>query len=79
MHVTNTKEVGLENLIVEHLVSVNHFEQGENSDYSREYAIDETRLIRFLQETQPEKVEILGIGCAQHGQQLGGESPLRAW
>lgn len=58
---TNTKEVGLESLIVDYLVKNNGYEQGQNSDYNKEYAIDETRLFRFLQETQPEKLEALGV------------------
>lgn len=58
---TNTKEIGLEDLIVDYLVKSNAYEQGLNSDYNKEYAIDETRLFRFLQETQPEKLEVLGV------------------
>jgi hypothetical protein len=45
---TNTKESGFEALIVKHLVEQNGYEQGVSADYSREYAIDETRLFRFL-------------------------------
>ncbi len=58
---TDTKEKGLESLIVEWLVSQNGYEQGTNADYDKEYAIDATRLFRFLQETQPDKVQMLGI------------------
>ncbi len=58
---TNTKEQGLETLIINHLVNTNGFEQGQNSDYNKDYAIDETRLIRFLQATQPKALEELGI------------------
>src|SRR5680860_32968 len=58
---TNTKESGLESLIVDYLVNVNHYEQGQNSDYNKDYAIDETRLFRFLSGTQAEEVEKLGI------------------
>lgn len=58
---TNTKESGLETLIVEHLVNHNGYEQGTNNDYSKEYAIDETRLFRFLQDTQPDQLEKLGV------------------
>ena len=39
----------------------NEYEQGQNSDYNKDYAIDETRLFRFLEETQKEKLEMLGI------------------
>ena len=58
---TNTREIGFESLIIEHLCSVNGYEQGTNDDYNKEYAIDETRLFRFLESTQPEEMEKLGI------------------
>jgi type I restriction enzyme R subunit len=58
---TNTKESGLEALIVKWLVEQNGFEQGASENYNREYAVDEGRLFRFLQDTQPESVEKLGI------------------
>ena len=38
---TNTKENGLEALIVKWLVEHNGYEKGNNADYSREDAIDE--------------------------------------
>jgi len=59
--VTNTKENGLESLIVDYLVINNCYEQGTSIDYNKEFAIDETRLFRFLQATQPDKLEILHI------------------
>ena len=58
---TDTKEKGLETLIVEYLRDQNRYEQGTSSDYDREFAVDTPRLFRFLKETQPEKVEMLGI------------------
>ena len=58
---TNTRESGLETLIVDWLVNHNGYEQGSNADYNREYAIDETRLFRFLQDTQPDAMEKLGV------------------
>lgn len=58
---TNTRESGLESFIVDWLVNHNGYEQGINADYNREYAIDETRLLRFLQDTQPESLEKLGV------------------
>jgi type I restriction enzyme, R subunit len=61
MAVTDTKEKGLESLIVKWLVEHNGYEQGTNADYNREYAIDETRLFRFLQDTQPDAMEKLGV------------------
>lgn len=58
---TNIKESGLEALITNWLVEHNKFEQGTNADYNKEYAIDEARLFRFLQNTQPEQLEKLGV------------------
>lgn len=60
MH-SNTKESGLETIIVEHLVNHNGYELGNNQDYNKDYAIDETRLFKFLQDTQPDKLEKLGV------------------
>ena len=61
MAFTNTKESGLEALIVKWMVEQNGYEQGTNADYNREYAVDETRLFRFLQDTQPDALEKLGV------------------
>lgn len=61
MAFTNTKESGLEALIVKWLVNHNGYEQGTNADYNREYAVDETRLFRFLQDTQSDALEKLGV------------------
>lgn len=61
MSFTNTKESGLESLIVKWLVEQNGYEQGTNADYNRDYAIDETRLFRFLQDTQPDSLDKLGV------------------
>ena len=47
---TNTRESGLETLIVKGLVEQNGYEQGESKDYNREYAVDKSRLFRFLDE-----------------------------
>ena len=44
---TNTKESGLEELIVNSLVHDNGYEQGANEDYNRDYAIDEACFFRF--------------------------------
>ena len=38
MPFTNTKESGLESLIVKWLVEQNHYEQGHSHDYNMEYA-----------------------------------------
>lgn len=61
MTTTNTRESGLESLIVDWLVNQNGYEQGSNADYNRDYAIDETRLFRFLSATQPDEMEKLGV------------------
>lgn len=58
---TNTRESGLEALIVDWLVTQNGYEQGKNEDYNKEYAIDEMRLFRFLEATQPKQLDLLGI------------------
>jgi type I restriction enzyme R subunit len=59
---TNIKEAGLEELIVNALVLENGYEQGTNEDYNRAYAVDESRLFRFLQNTQ--KTEMASIGLS---------------
>ena len=61
MAFTNTKEVGLEDLIVKWLTGQNGYEQGTNNDYAQEFAMDTARLFRFLEATQPDEVEQLGI------------------
>lgn len=58
---TNTREDGLEALIVKWLVQHNGYEEGTNADYDKEFAVDETRLFRFLQDTQPVQMEKLGV------------------
>jgi len=62
---TNTKESGLEDLIVNSLVQDNDYEQGTNEDYNRDYAIDESRLFHFLVNTQ--KAEMSNIGLFPEG------------
>ena len=61
MPFTNTKEDGLESLIVKWLVEQSGYEQGTNKDYNKEYAMDETRLFRFLQDTQPEETRCVRL------------------
>ena len=46
---------------MEYLVSQNGYEEGSNEDYNKTYAIDETRLFRFLNETQKQKMDELRI------------------
>ena len=59
--ITNTKESGLENLIVSYLVNNNGYELGTNDDYNRELAIDEKRLFSFLINTQKDELDKLGV------------------
>ena len=49
---TKTKENGFESLIVDYLINHKSFEHGANSDYSKEFAIDEKRLFVFLDENK---------------------------
>lgn len=61
MAFTNTRESGLEALIVKWLVENNGYEEGSNTDYNKEYVVDETRLFRFLSDTQSDEMEKLGV------------------
>ena len=58
---TNIKEEGLERHIVEYLCRENGYELGESRDYNKEYGVDEEKLFRFLNRTQPAEMERLGI------------------
>ena len=58
---TNTTERGLEELITDYLRDVNHYEEGTNSDYAINYALDTTRLFHFLTDTQTAKLEQMHI------------------
>ena len=58
---SNIKENGFETLIVDSLVNDNDYEQGCNTDYNKEYAIDEVRLFRFLKDTQEQALKDLHI------------------
>ncbi len=61
MAFTDTKEKGLETLIADYLVTKNHYELGSNNDYNRDFAVDETRLFRFLNDTQPDQMKKLRL------------------
>ena len=61
MAFTDKTEKGFETLIVNWLVDQNGYQQGTNEDYNKEYAIDETRLFRFLNDTQPKEMDKLGV------------------
>lgn len=61
MAFTDKTEKGFETLIVNWLADQNGYQQGTNEDYNKEYAIDETRLFRFLNDTQPKEMDKLGV------------------
>lgn len=61
MPTTDTSEKGLETLIVESLVNEAGYQHGTNEDYDREHAVDLTRLLAFIQQTQPKTFEMLGL------------------
>ena len=65
MSVTDTKEKGLETLIVDWLRDQNGYEQGLPSEYNKDYAIDEVRLFRFLNATQPEEMAKLRVDSSE--------------
>lgn len=58
---TDTSEKGLETLIVESLINEAGYEQGVSKDFDKDHAVDINKLFSFLQNTQPEKLETLGI------------------
>ena len=64
MSTTNTKEVGLENLIVKSLISEAGYAAGDPNDYDRAHAVDVVKLLDFLGATQPDTVEAMGIAEA---------------
>ncbi|MEY8388665.1 type I restriction endonuclease subunit R [Oscillospiraceae bacterium 38-13] len=57
----NIREEGLESHIAEYLCAANGYELGSSRDYSKEYGIDEEKLFRFLEQTQPGEMEKLGV------------------
>lgn len=61
MAFTDKTEKGFETIIVNWLVEQNGYEQGTNDDYNKEYTVDETRLFRFLNDTQPSEMAKLGV------------------
>jgi len=62
MNPTDTSEHGLESLIVNSLVDEAKYVRGEPGDYDRDHAVDLKQLFAFLEATQPEVIEQLGIG-----------------
>ncbi len=59
---TDVSEKGLEALIVASLIHGAGYIAGDPKDYDREHAVDAAKLMAFLNATQPETVERLGIG-----------------
>ena len=57
MPTSDTREKGLEALIVGSLVGGSQYLQGVSGDYDRDYGIDLQKLLTFLQTTQPRTVE----------------------
>ncbi len=66
MKPTDISEKGLETLIVDSLVDDAKYQRGESTDYDREHGVDTAKLMEFLQSTQPDKVEGLGISAEGH-------------
>ena len=54
---TNTKEGGLETIIVNHLRDVNGYIEGTSDHYSKDEAIVKSWLEAFLVATQPDKIQ----------------------
>lgn len=65
MAFTDKTERGFETLIVNYLRDQNGYEEGSNDDYSKEYVVDENRLFRFLNKTQPDEMEKLGCNKSE--------------
>lgn len=61
MRTTDTSEYGLENLIVQFLNKEGGYQIGTNVDYDREHALDLSKLLSFIEKTQPNIFETLQI------------------
>lgn len=61
MKTTNTREAGLESLIVDSLITESGYLAGEASDYDRTYAVDLIKLLDFIKATQPKTYAALDI------------------
>jgi type I restriction enzyme R subunit len=59
---TDTSEKGLEALIVRSLIEEAEYAAGDSKDYDRDHAVDLAKLVAFLNATQPDIAEALGIG-----------------
>jgi len=58
---TDTSEKGLETLIVRSLVDEAGYVAGDPADYDRDHAVDLSKLLTFLEATQPDTLENLGV------------------
>ena len=58
---TDTRERGLEQLIVDSLVHEAGYVEGQPEDYDRAHAVDLEKLLAFLGATQPEVLEYLNL------------------
>ena len=61
MSPTDTSEKGLESVIVGSFVNHAKYTQGSPADYDREHAVDLSKLLTFIRETQPGAVELLSL------------------
>lgn len=53
------KERAFQTVVKEYLTTVHGYIEGTNQDYNRQYAVDETQLFLFLEETQKKSLEKL--------------------
>ncbi|HEX2581783.1 MAG TPA: type I restriction endonuclease subunit R [Dongiaceae bacterium] len=61
MATSDTSEKGLESLIVQSLVGEADYTAGNPKDFDRDHAVDLVKLFSFLNATQPEAIETLGL------------------
>src|SRR5581483_10606794 len=62
MPTTDTSEKGLEALIVRSLIDEAGYVAGDSKDFEQEHAVDARKLFDFLNTTQAEAIETLGLG-----------------
>jgi type I restriction enzyme R subunit len=61
MPTTDISEKGLESLIARSLIDESGYAAGNSKDYDPDHAVDLAKLLAFLDATQPETVEVLGL------------------
>ena len=61
MRTTDTSEEALEKIIVNSLCAEGGYRQGDSRAYDREHAVDLSRLLDFLSDTQPGAFELLAL------------------